>query len=67
MKLLFYFAEVLNAADILSVNNMGYVRDDYRFSIDELVDQLFLDTKEVILNILAVSSHKGVFTVRAND
>ena len=57
-KLFLYFAEVLDAMYILSVNNMGYLQDDYRFSIYELVDKLFLYTKKVILNILALSSHK---------
>ena len=63
----FYFAEVLNAVDVLPIHNARYVQNYNRLSTDELIDQLFLYTKEIVLNVMVSASHKRVLAVGTDD
>ena len=69
--LFFYFLSDSCKSDccvnVLAIDNMGYIRENSRLPVNELIKNVLLQSHVVVLNVLSFSKGQGVVTVGEND
>ena len=69
--LFFYFLSDSCKSDccvnVLSIDNVGYIREDSRLPVNQLIKKVLLQSCMVVLNVLSFSKGQGVVTVGEND
>ena len=53
--------------DILAIDHVGDIREDPRLPVNKLIQNVFLQSCVIVLNILSFSKGQGVVAVRENN
>ena len=67
LHLLSHISKGTSGVNILPVDYLGDVDENERFSMDESVEDVFLQSLVVVLDVLSLANFEGVVAVREDD